>query len=216
MAVAEEKEFCKVIFEVREYWNDPELEAAGAAYCLKHDENGKVLNKLKWEDPKIAEGTNHNALLSTGIQMVFNTIFALAGSGSFLTMAYGASSTAATSAQTRLIYELVADGTRVSLTNQTATQMTSGTVVSANVFVDTTYTPNISYGSQAVVMATINGTTTLNQNQPVNEVGIASATACPANPTATSGVLLDRYVLGSTSTLVPGVTVQIIVTFRGS
>jgi len=192
--------------------------SGGLNYEIRIDEQGNpykfVTNELVWEDPKIAQKDNFNLLTDDGKQLLWNTLFGLAGSGTLDWMAYGASSTAAAHNDSHLAYEHILDGTRIILTNQSGTIMTSGSVVNLSTFVDSTYTPNITYYTSATVMGTITGATTLNINQPVQEFGIASAAACPSSPSGSSGKLFNHYILGAPTTLTNTTTLQILVIFR--
>ena len=181
---------------------------------LNYDQFGNVTNKLVWQDPKIAAGSNFNVITDNGKQFMWNTLFALAGSGNFNSLAYGASSTAATHTDTRLVYEHQLDPTRVPLTNQAGTVVTSGSVVALSTFTDVSYTPNVVYYTTATVMGTITGSTTLNVNQPVQEVALASTRTLPSTPTSTSGTIWNRFVLGAPTVLTSTTTLQIIVVSR--
>ena len=209
----EEKHSCTRWF-IRQFENDYDLpvpEGGHRADALVYDKDGKVLNKLLFEDPQIAKGTNFNLLLDAGKEMVWATILALASSGSFLTMAYGASSTAAAHGDTHLAYEHILDGTRIPLQNTSSTQMTYGSVVSLTTYTDVSYTPNITYYTQAAVMGTINGATSFNnKNQPVQEFGLASNINCPTTPSGVSGVLLNHFILGAPIIITVNSTIQII------
>lgn len=198
---------------VRQYENDYDMAVPEGGFrddALVYDKDGKVLNTLVWEDPQIAKGTNFNVITDAGKQMVFNTILQLAGSGAFPVMAYGACSTASSHVDTKLNYEHILDATRVPLTNSSATQMTSGSVVSLSTFNDTSYTPTLSYYVQAAVMATINGATTNNKMQPVREFGLASTPILPSTPTGSSGTLLNHFTLGADSILTNTTTLQVL------
>jgi len=184
-------------FIARKYETDP---VTGG---LTFDENGNITNSVVWEDPKIATGENKNVILDYGATAVLCNIFGMAGSATWQFMAYGASSTAATHTQAQLIYELTADGTRPKLTNVGGTPL-SNAAITLTTFTDNTYTPGYSYFRQAAVLGTVLNTT-LNAGQPVSEIAINSAQACPATPFASSGVYLDRYVFGS-PTVLDGVT----------
>lgn len=213
MSTAEEFERHSVTqWYIRQYERDPF--APPESDGLNYDKDGNVTNKVVWEDPKIRLNENFNVITDTGKQMMWSTIFGLTGSGTFLTMAYGASSASAVHTDTHLTYEHILDGTRIPLTNQSATQMTQGSVVSLSTFTDSSFSPAISYYTAATVMGTINGATSLNVNQPIQEFGIASNTACPGTPTGTSGTLFNHYILGASTTLTSTTTLQIIVIFR--
>ncbi len=167
---------------------------------LRYDEKGNVLNEIIWEDPKIKEGKNFNVVTDTGRQLMLNTLYALSGSGSISFMAFGASATAPLHTDDRLTHELIADGTRPQLLNSAGTALTSASTT-ITTYNDTSYSPTYSYYAQTVTLGQINGATSLNVNQPIQEVGQATAAACPGTPTGTSGVIFNHYVFGSPTTL---------------
>lgn len=171
---------------------------------LTVDENGNITNEYVWEDPNIAKGINKNVILDPGAQTVFYNMFGMAGSAVFQFFAYGASSTAAVHTQSQLVYELIADGTRPKLTNIDTTPL-SASAVSLTTYSDVTYTPAYVYYRQCAVLASI-AATTANANQPVSEIAIVTALACPATNTGSSGIYLDRYVFGS-PTVLDGATI---------
>lgn len=176
------------------------------------DEQGKILNPLVWEDPKISSGKNFNLTTNVGKQLMFNTIFQLAGSAFPVFFAVGASSTAAALTDVTLKYEHILDGTRPRLTNSAGTALTNASVT-VSAFSDAGYTPSYNYSVAAVVMGTIPAAT-LNLNQPIQEIGLATLAACPTTPTGTSGILFNHYVFGS-PTLMDGSTIfQAVVTFH--
>lgn len=180
---------------------------------LRYDENGNILNEITWEDPKIATGDNYNVVLDDGRAFMLNSLFALAGSGSISFMCFGASSTTAVHTQDRLVHELIADGTRARLLNSAGTTLTnaSTTITTYN---DTSYTPTYSYYAQTVVLGQINGATSLNVNNPIQEVGMNNVAACPSTPTDISGTMFNRYVFGSPTILDSSTLYQVIVTLH--
>lgn len=200
---------------VRQYETDFDtLKANPESGGLNYNAKGDVTNPLVWEDPKIAEGTNFNVITDAGKQLMWNTLFALAGSGSFNSLAFGASSTAAVHTNSQLVYEHQLDPTRVALTNQSGTVMTSGSVVALSTFNDTSFTPTVSYYTSATVMGTIVGSTTLNTNQPVQEVALASTRTLPTTPTGVSGTIWNRFVLGAAVVLTNTTTLQVLIVSR--
>lgn len=180
---------------------------------LRYNEKGAVLNELVWEDPKIKERSNFNVVTDNGRALMLNTLFALSGSGSISFMAFGASATAANHTDTRLTHELIADGTRPQLVNSSGTALTSASTT-ITTYNDTTYTPTYSYYAQTVVMGQINGATSLNVNNPIQEVGMNTTLATPATPTGTSGTMFNHYVFGSPTTLDSSTLFQAIVTLH--
>lgn len=202
---------------VRQYHNDYEMavpEGGRRDDALVYDKDGNCLNKLVFEDPNIALDRNFNLITTAGKNAMWSTLLALSGSGSFLTLAYGSGSTAADPADTHLTAELILDSTRVPLTNASGTPMTGGSVVSSSNFVDSGFTPNITYTSLAAVMATINGATSANVNKVVRELAIASNINCPGTPVGTSGIIFNHYVLGADISLTNTTTLQIVINFR--
>lgn len=198
---------------IREYENDysmPVPDGGRRDDGLVYDSKGNCLNTLVWEDPAIKDGTNFNQITNAGKQMVFGSMFALSGSGTFLWMAYGASSTAYTAGSTHLTYEHILDGTRIPLKSQTGVDMTQANVVGSTSYTDTNYLPNITYVNHAVVMGTINGASSLNVNQPIRDFGINTTAACPGTPTGSSGTFFNLYVLDATRTLSASSTLQIL------
>lgn len=185
----------------RKYLNDP---ITGG---LVFNEKGYISNPVVWEDPKIATGENRNVILDSGATGALCSLFGMAGSATYQFLAYGASSTAATHTQDRLIYELIADGTRPKLTNTDSSPL-SAAAVSLTTYNDTTYTPTYSYFRQVALLGTILSTT-LNVNQPVSEIAITDTLACPGIPGGRSGRSLDRYVFGSPTVLDGATTLAI-------
>ena len=185
-------------FFPRKYLKDP---VTGG---LTFDEKGYITNPVVWEDPNIAEGRNKNVVLDLGGETVLYNIFGLAGSAVFQFMAYGASATAAAHTQSQLVYELIADATRPKLTNTDGSPL-SASCVTLTTYNDTSYSPTYSYYRQAAVLGSI-AAGTANVNQPVSEIAINTALACPGTNTGSSGIYLDRYVFGS-PTVLDGATI---------
>lgn len=180
---------------------------------LRYDEDGKILNELIWEDPKIAKNEHINVVTDTGRQLMLNTLFALAGSGSISFMAFGASATAASHTDSRLTYELNADATRPRLLNSSGGTLTSASTT-ITTYNDTTYTPTYSYYAQTVVLGQINGATSANVNHPIQEVGMNTTETTPSTPTGTSGTMFNHYVFGSPTVLDSSTLFQAIVTLH--
>lgn len=180
---------------------------------LRYDDDGVILNELVWEDPKIKTKENFNVVTDTGRALMLNTLFALSGSGSVSFMAFGASSTSALHTQDRLVHELIADGTRPRLLNSSGTTLTSASTT-ITTYNDTSYSPTYSYYAQTVVLGQINGATSLNVNNPIQEVGMNTTAACPSTPTDLSGTMFNRYVFGSPTILDSSTLFQTIVTLH--
>lgn len=192
---------------VRKYKIDPVTKG------LIYGKNGEVLNELVWEDPKIASGENTNVMTDNGRLLILDTLFGLSGSAHPMFMGFGASATAASHLDTRLTHELIADSNRPTITDSAgATLSTSATVLST--YTDTSYTPNYVYYTTGTVMGTINGATSLNVNNPIQEIGIFSLRPCPGTPTGTSGIALNHYVFGTATTLDASTILQAIVVFH--
>ncbi len=200
----------EVWWQGRLYQNDP---VTGG---LVFDENGNITNEELWHDPNINEGTNFNVICDNGALLVLNTMFGLAGSGTYTCMAAGACSTAAVHTDTHLNYEFSwLSGGRKVLTNTDGTALTSAKAVGLSTYNDTTYTPSYTYYTLAQVMATWNGTSDSSvQNQPFQEFGINTLTSLPASPTSTSGTQFDHYVFASPVTLTASTTLAVTASIR--
>lgn len=180
---------------------------------LRYAKDGSIENELVWEDPKIATGENFNIVTDTGRQLMLNSLFALAGSGSISFACFGASSTTAVHTQDSLVHELIADGTRPRLLNSAGGTLTSASTT-ITTYNDTSYTPTYSYYAQTVVLGQINGATSLNVNQPIQEIGMNTSVTCPATPSGISGVMFNRYVFGSATILDSSTLFQFIATLH--
>jgi hypothetical protein len=162
-----------------------------------------ITNPMVWEDENIAEGTNWNVVTDGGRQLLAYNLLGVGATGFALYMAMGSGSTPADHLQDRLVYELIADGTRPLVTNENASALSAATVTLTG-YTDDDYDPPYPYYVQAIVRADIDGDTTLNVGASVREVGLNTVAACPGTPTGLSGVLWNRYVYPSSTPLDPG------------
>lgn len=170
---------------------------------VRYGANGEILNELVWEDGKIATGDNWNVVTDTGRQLLAYNLLNLPGSGWALYGAMGSGATAATHTQDRLVYELIGDTTRPLITNQDASPLSTA-AVTVTTYNDTSYIPTYSYYVQAIVRFQMDGDTSANVNKPIQEVGLNTVAACPSTPTGLSGVLFNRYVYDTPTTLSAG------------
>lgn len=167
---------------------------------LTYDAFGNIVNPIVWEDPKIATGENFNVITDGGRTLLAKNLLSLSGSGFPLFFNYGASATAASHLDTRLTHELIADSTRPALTNSDSSALSSASTTTTT-YTDTSYTPSYVYYVQTIVKGSVNGGSSLNVNQPIQEVGMNTSAACPGTPTGTSGIQFNHYVFGSATTL---------------
>ena len=162
-----------------------------------------ITNEVLWEDPNIQTGDNFNVVLDGGRALMAYNLLNLPGSGWALYGAMGSGTTAATHTQSRLVYELIADGTRPLIKNQDASPLSTA-AVTVTTYQDDDYTPAYEYYVQAIVRFDMDGDTSANVGAPIQEVGLNTVAACPSTPTGTSGVMWNRYVYPSPTTLDPG------------
>lgn len=162
-----------------------------------------ITNEVLWEDANIKTGDNWNVVTDGGRALMANNLLHLPGSGFALYGAMGSGSTAATHLQDRLVYELIADGTRPLITNQDASVL-STSAVTVTTYTDNDYDPPYEYYVQAAIRFDMDGDTSANVGAPIQEVGLNTVAACPSTPTGLSGVLWNRYVYPSPTTLDAG------------
>lgn len=167
---------------------------------LRYDENGNVLNEVVWVDPNIKINDNYNVVTTNGRKLMDYNLLGLSGSAVALWMAMGSGTTGPSVTQDRLVYELIGDTNRPTVTLSNGSPL-DATAVTANTYTDTNYTPNYSYYAQFTVLGEMNGATSANVGAPIQEIGLMTARACPGTPTGLSGVMWNRYVFASPTTL---------------
>lgn len=148
---------------------------------------------------------HHNIVTDNGRALEINNLFGLGSSGIIVAMAAGASSTAAIHTQSQLVYELIGNASRKTLTNTSAALLTSADIQTIS-YTDGYGEP---YYRKLTVQSIFNGASDGNVNQPFQEFALATSTTLPATPTSTSGVIYNRYVNASPVILTSTTTITV-------
>lgn len=164
------------------------------------DEDSGVILSIKEKE---------NLITNNGRSLMLESTFGLAGSSVIVALAVGASTTTATVTDTRLTYELIGNATRKTLTNTSGAALTAGDIT-----LETTTIGTVTYYEKLVVQAIYAAGDSNNGNQ-FGEYALANTVTNPANPTATSGVILNHLIDSSPvqKTASNSVTIQITIRF---
>lgn len=150
------------------------------------------IQKVKTDTGEVLyEETSENVVVKVGRGELLKLIFNLSGS-TFLFMAAGPCSTAATVNDTKMTYEHILNATRKSLTNTSDVALTAGDVVD-----ETTVVSGVTYYKKIVVRTKYLGVSDSNVNHPFQEYGLFSTATLPGTPTGASGNMLNHYVAAS-------------------
>lgn len=175
-----------------------------------------------------------NIVVYPGRQTVIQSCFNLAPSA-IIAMAIGACATVAAATDTRLNYEHILDNFRYTLTDTNGNPLVPADVITS-LFTDGL---GNTYYKAITMQAQVNGATTGNANQPVQEYGLVSATnwgsgsityggsftglvsKCPSSPfgtaaqgSAQSTLLFNHYIGDSPIILTSDIVLTIDVTIR--
>lgn len=157
-----------------------------------------------------------NAVVNVGREQVVRFLFGFGGASSIVAMGVGASSTYNTTASsgvsvedTRLTYELIGNPTRKTLTNTNNTSLSI-----SDYSLETTTVSGTTYYSKIVVQAQYAAGDGNNGNV-FNEYGLFTTDTLPLTPTASSGLMFNRFVDPApiTKTASNSITVQVTLRF---
>lgn len=151
----------------------------------------------EWDIKGIQEGeivyhdVKQNLIVQTGRSDVLGLLFGMASTCAqpIVSLAAGACSTAAAVTDTRLNYELIANGNRLTLTDTGSSPLSCSDIVSE------TFTDGLgnTYYKKVIVQG-IYLTTDANNGQPFQEYGLMTTLPCPATPTTISGIMFNHLV----------------------
>lgn len=119
----------------------------------------------------------------------------------------GSGSTAASATDTRLTTELIANATRLSLTNTSNASLTSSDIVD-----DPQTIGGVSYQKKIVVRASMLASD--NNTGNVQEYGLFDTATLPGSPTGTSGNIFNHFVAGSPINKTSSIQIDIDTTIR--
>lgn len=141
----------------------------------------------------IYEEFSHNVVVKTGRAMVLELIAGTPTATSMPHMGIGASSTAATVNDTRLVHELIGNASRKTTTDSSGGSRDASDIQDEQITID-----GCTFYKKLTLQAVYNGATDGNQNQPVREYGLFSTWILPGTPTGTSGTMYNRFVAANT------------------
>ena len=148
-----------------------------------------------------------NLVVKTGRELALVDIFGLTASTPIVAGMVGASSTAATVDDDRLIYEHIGNATRKILTNTSDAALTASDIEDV-VYVDPV--TSVTFYKKLTVKYSY-GTSDGNNGQPFREYGLNSSITLPGTPTGLSGIMLNRLVDSVTQTKTASNTINIFV-----
>lgn len=151
------------------------------------------------------ESTNTNLVVKTGRELALVDIFGLTASTAIIAGMVGASSTAATVDDDRLIHEHLGNATRKPLTNNLDVGLTAADIEDV-VYVDPI--SGVTFYKKLTVKYSY-GTSDGNNGQPFREYGLNSSITLPGTPTGLSGIMLNRLVDAATQTKLSTNTINI-------
>jgi hypothetical protein len=136
----------------------------------------------------ISEHESPNLVVNTGRDLTCYFLLGLGSASSIVALGVGASSTAVDATQTQLVYELIGNPTRKGLTNTSNTTLTT-----ADFVLDTTVVSGTTYYKKIVLQSQY-AAGDLNNGNTFNEYGLFTTNVNPLTPTASSGVMFNRFV----------------------
>jgi len=152
---------------------------------IEKDVHGNVLRDRELKNLIVNAGRNQDLL----------NLFMLPGSGGFVALGAGASTTAATVSDTRLTYELIGNAARKSLTNTSGAALSPSDVVSypSGVAIVLNATSTATFYSSVTCQAVYDSGDGNNGNQ-FGEYALFTTATNPATPTSTSGVMYNHLI----------------------
>lgn len=157
----------------------------------------------------VTEKESENLVVNSGRNLLIYFLLGFTGASSVVALGVDASSTAAAVTQTQLVYELRGNPTRKSITN------TSNVALSASdIVLETTTIGSTTYYEKIVLQAQFAAGDGNNGNV-FNGYGLFTTTTLPATPTASSGIMFNRFVDPApiTKTADNSITIQVTLRF---
>lgn len=145
---------------------------------LEHDLFGRL----------VSEHESENLVVNSGRDLTCFFLLGLGSASSIVALGVGASSTAVTATDTRLVSELIGNPTRKGLTNTSNTTLTT-----ADFTLDTTVVSGTTYYKKIVLQSQY-AAGDLNNGNTFNEYGLFTTAVNPLTPTASSGIMFNRFV----------------------
>lgn len=143
----------------------------------------------------VRDRTIHNLVTNAGRDQVILNTFMLAGSGGFVALGVGASTTPASVSDTRLTHELIGNATRKTLTNTSGAALSPSDIVTypSGIAITLNGTSTVTFYKSITCQAVYNSGDANNGNQ-FGEFGLFTTVTNPATPTSTSGGMYNHLI----------------------